>query len=134
MLSLAVGDALGNTTEGMMPAERSRRCGLGNLEALTNGAGNVVATYKYDVFVLGLTNLTALFLILSICCCVPGVWRLTRLMNFPWYRRFFTFHCYFWHALGISGGARMRRLGDLWLPLPLVGARSPACGCTQHWR
>ena len=57
------------------------------------------------VFVLGLTNVTALFLILSTCRCVPGVWRLTRLMNFPWYRRFFTFHCYFWYALGISVGA-----------------------------
>ena len=31
--------------------------------------------------------------------------RLARLMSFPWYRRFFTFHCYFWYALGISVGA-----------------------------
>jgi hypothetical protein len=55
------------------------------------------------VFILGIINLVSGMLIFMSCRCTPGsriVTRLTgNLMQYSAYKRFFSYHCYFWWIL-----------------------------------
>jgi hypothetical protein len=51
------------------------------------------------IFILGIVNLAAGFLLLMSCRCIPGMSFGRRLMKYPAYQKFFKFHCSLWWVL-----------------------------------
>ncbi|MBI2665089.1 hypothetical protein HYX12_00525 [Candidatus Woesearchaeota archaeon] len=58
---------------------------------------------KFQVlFLLGITNVLCLLLISLSCRCM-GMHKLTNhLFKYDWYKKFYSYHCYYWYALYIS--------------------------------
>lgn len=54
------------------------------------------------VYILGISNVVFLLLVLVSCRCMMGVQMFARLMQYSWYKRFYTLHCYYWWAFIIS--------------------------------
>jgi hypothetical protein len=55
------------------------------------------------VFVLGIVNLVSVILILFTCRCLPGLKIFSgKLMQNPFYKQIFKYHCYLWWIFGIS--------------------------------
>ncbi len=54
------------------------------------------------IFVLGIVNLITGFMILITCRCIAGAKIVGKLMAYPAYQRFFSYHCYIWWAFWIS--------------------------------
>lgn len=51
------------------------------------------------VFVTAVINLATILLILLSCRCI-NMWPLTSfLTKYPWFKRFFKWHCYVWYVL-----------------------------------
>jgi hypothetical protein len=54
------------------------------------------------IFALGITNLVTGALIFFSCRCIPGNRIAGKLMKYPAYQRFYTYHCYIWWAFWTS--------------------------------
>ena len=55
------------------------------------------------IFILGIVNFVTAFLLLVSCRCLPGSKLIGKaLMGNPFYRRFFTLHCYIWPVFWAS--------------------------------
>ncbi len=55
--------------------------------------------YARVVFVTALINLVSLVLVLFSCRCI-NMWPVTSfLTKYPWFKRFFKWHCYLWYVL-----------------------------------
>ena len=49
------------------------------------------------VFITAIINIIAVLPILLSCRCI-NIWKMTSGLNrFPWFKRFFKWHCYFWY-------------------------------------
>ncbi len=48
------------------------------------------------IFVLGIINLVTGVLIILTCRCMAGTRLTSKLMKYPTYQRFFSYHCYIW--------------------------------------
>jgi len=51
------------------------------------------------IFSLGIINLVTVALIFFSCRCIPGIQIVGKLMKYPAYKRFFSYHCYIWWVL-----------------------------------
>lgn len=54
------------------------------------------------VYLFGISNVACLLLVLLSCRCMMGVRMFANLMQYAWYKRFYTLHCYYWWAFIIS--------------------------------
>lgn len=54
------------------------------------------------IFVLGVVNLITGVMILFTCRCIAGARIVGKLMAYPHYQRFFSYHCYIWWAFWVS--------------------------------
>ena len=61
----------------------------------------VVDILQKIVFVLGIVNLISLFLVLFSCRCMMGT-IVSRLVRYNWYKKFYSFHGYYWWIFIIS--------------------------------
>lgn len=53
--------------------------------------------YPPVIFITAMINLLAICLILLSCRCI-NMWPLTSFLSkYPWFKRFFKWHCYFWY-------------------------------------
>ena len=54
------------------------------------------------VFVLGITNIIALFLVFFSCRCLIGLNFVKKMWKYKWYQKFYNSHCYFWWFFFLS--------------------------------
>ena len=54
------------------------------------------------VYILGITNIVSIILVFFSCRCLLG-WKLTaRLARFPWFQKFYRYHCWYWWLFIVS--------------------------------
>ena len=54
------------------------------------------------LFILGIVNVVAGFLLFFSCRCLPGLWFGKKLMQKKWYQSYFKWHCYIWYVFWAS--------------------------------
>ncbi|MAG47109.1 hypothetical protein CL617_00765 [archaeon] len=54
------------------------------------------------VFILGITNIIALFLVLLSCRCMGSVKIINYFWKYEWFKKFYSLHCYYWWLFVIS--------------------------------
>lgn len=54
------------------------------------------------LYIFGITNIISLLLVLFSCRCMMGIKLFVSLMKYPWYKRFYINHCYYWWVFIIS--------------------------------
>ena len=54
------------------------------------------------VYLLGLSNLVFLFLVLFSCRCFVGTRLYLILLSRPWFKKFYSWHCWYWRGFVLS--------------------------------
>ncbi len=54
------------------------------------------------IYILGISNLVFLVLVLFTCRCFVGTKFYIQLLQKPWFKKFYNFHCWFWRGFVLS--------------------------------
>lgn len=54
------------------------------------------------VFILGIINILSILLVFFSCRCMAGIKLVNKMLQYEWYKKYYSKHCYYWWIFVIS--------------------------------